>query len=167
MAEGDISVGRRLAQIGVLGWIIVTPILIGIFAGRYLDARFASGLFWTAPLLMLGVALAVGRPGNGCRAHDAARLASSALGGGRERRAHFAVGLALGRLYFHGLWRTRAPRRRRRHGGDVALMIARFGLLGALLTLASLEGAAPLLALTLGVLIARRAVMRGVGEARS
>ncbi len=81
---------------------------------------------------------------------------------------HFAVGLALGRLYFHGLWRQT---RRLVEGGataaTIALMIARFGLLGALLTLASLEGAAPLLALTLGVLIARRAVMRGVGEARS
>jgi ATP synthase protein I len=55
--EGDPSVARRLAQIGVLGWIIVTPMLIGIFAGRWLDGRFDSGLFWTGPLLVLGVAL--------------------------------------------------------------------------------------------------------------
>ena len=51
---GEPSVARRLGQIGVLGWIIVTPMLIGIFAGRWLDRVFQSGLFWTAPLLMLG-----------------------------------------------------------------------------------------------------------------
>jgi ATP synthase protein I len=55
--EGDPSVARRLAQIGVLGWIIVVPMLIGIFAGRWLDHAFNSGLFWTGPLLMLGLAL--------------------------------------------------------------------------------------------------------------
>ena len=57
LREGDPSVARRLAQIGVLGWIIVTPMLIGIFIGRWLDRTFHSGLFWTAPLLMLGLAL--------------------------------------------------------------------------------------------------------------
>jgi ATP synthase protein I len=57
LREGDPSVARRLAQIGVLGWIIVVPMLIGVFAGRWLDQKFSSGLFWTAPLLMLGLAL--------------------------------------------------------------------------------------------------------------
>ena len=55
--EGEPSVARRLAQIGVLGWIIVVPMLIGVFIGRWLDGVFNSGLFWTAPLLMLGLAL--------------------------------------------------------------------------------------------------------------
>jgi ATP synthase protein I len=55
--EGEQGVARRLAQIGVLGWIIVTPILIGVFVGRWLDGTFHSGLFCTAPLLMLGTAL--------------------------------------------------------------------------------------------------------------
>jgi ATP synthase protein I len=57
LQEGEQGVARRLAQIGVLGWIIVTPILIGVFAGRWLDRTFHSGLFYTAPLLMLGTAL--------------------------------------------------------------------------------------------------------------
>jgi ATP synthase protein I len=57
LGEGDPSVARRLAQIGVLGWIIVVPMLIGVFVGRWLDQTFKSGLLWTAPLLMLGVAL--------------------------------------------------------------------------------------------------------------
>ena len=34
--------------------MIVVPMLIGVFAGRWLDRPFHSGLFWTAPLLMLG-----------------------------------------------------------------------------------------------------------------
>ena len=51
------SVGRRLAQIGVLGWITVTPMLAGMFFGRWLDARLETGIFWTAPLLMLGLGL--------------------------------------------------------------------------------------------------------------
>jgi ATP synthase protein I len=57
LGEGDPSVARRLAQIGVLGWIIVVPMLIGVFVGRWLDQTFNSGLFWTAPLLMVGLAL--------------------------------------------------------------------------------------------------------------
>jgi ATP synthase protein I len=57
LREGDMSVGRRLAQIGVLGWIFVVPTLAGLFFGRWLDARFASGIFWSAPLLFLGVCL--------------------------------------------------------------------------------------------------------------
>ena len=55
--EGELSVARRLAQIGVLGWIIVTPILIGVFAGRWLDSRLHTGLFFTAPLLLMGAVL--------------------------------------------------------------------------------------------------------------
>ena len=57
LREGDPSVARRLAQIGVLGWIIVVPMLSGIFVGRWLDRTFNTGLFWTGPLLMLGLAL--------------------------------------------------------------------------------------------------------------
>ena len=54
---GDPSVARRLAQIGILGWIIIVPILIGIFIGRWLDRTFHSGLECTGSLLMLGLAL--------------------------------------------------------------------------------------------------------------
>jgi ATP synthase protein I len=57
LRESETSVARRLAQIGVLGWIVVVPILIGVLAGRWLDQHFNSGLFWTGPLLMLGLAL--------------------------------------------------------------------------------------------------------------
>lgn len=54
---GEPSTLRFVGQIGVLGWMIVTPGLVGLFFGRWLDHRFATGVFWSAPLLMLGVAL--------------------------------------------------------------------------------------------------------------
>lgn len=57
LREGDMSVGRRLAQIGVLGWIFVTPTLAGLFLGRWLDANYSTGIFWTAPCMMLGLCL--------------------------------------------------------------------------------------------------------------
>jgi ATP synthase protein I len=44
-------------MIGVLGWTIVTPTLIGIFVGRGLDRTFGSGIFWTLGLLVAGLAL--------------------------------------------------------------------------------------------------------------
>lgn len=50
------SLGRRLGQIGILGWTIVVPALIGLFAGRAVDRALGSGIFFSAPLLMLGVA---------------------------------------------------------------------------------------------------------------
>lgn len=54
--EGEPSTARRLAQIGVLGWIIVTPLLAGMFAGRWLDDRLHSGLLFTGALLLTGLA---------------------------------------------------------------------------------------------------------------
>ena len=55
LSEGEPSVARFIGQIGVLGWIIVTPTLIGLFIGRWLDHKFGSGIFWSAPLLLVGV----------------------------------------------------------------------------------------------------------------
>jgi ATP synthase protein I len=55
LTEGEASVMRFVGQIGVLGWIIVTPTLIGLFIGRWLDRMFGSGIFWSAALLVLGV----------------------------------------------------------------------------------------------------------------
>lgn len=51
------SLGKRLGQIGVLGWTIVVPALLGLFAGRWLDKTMHSGVFFSAPLVMLGAAL--------------------------------------------------------------------------------------------------------------
>jgi ATP synthase protein I len=58
--DGEPSFGRQLAQVGVLGWMIVVPTLIGTFLGRWVDRHFATGIFWTGPLMLGGLAL-------GCR----------------------------------------------------------------------------------------------------
>lgn len=55
--EGERSVVQNLAMIGALGWTIVTPTLIGIFGGRWLDRHFGTGIFWTLGLLAAGLAL--------------------------------------------------------------------------------------------------------------
>jgi len=54
--EGERSLGQNLAMIGALGWTIVVPTLLGIFAGRWLDHCFHSGIFWTLGLLVAGLA---------------------------------------------------------------------------------------------------------------
>lgn len=51
------SLGTRLGQIGVLGWAIVLPALLALLIGRWLDREFGTGVFFSAPLLMLGAAL--------------------------------------------------------------------------------------------------------------
>jgi ATP synthase protein I len=55
--EGEPSMALFVGQIGVLGWIIVAPTLIGLFIGRWLDHRFGTGIFWSAPLLLIGVVI--------------------------------------------------------------------------------------------------------------
>ncbi len=53
--DGERSIGRNLAMIGVLGWMIIGPTLLGIFVGRWLDRRLHSGLFWTLGLFAVGL----------------------------------------------------------------------------------------------------------------
>lgn len=53
-ANPEPSLGKSLGQIGVLGWTIVVPTLLGLFIGRWLDRLLHSGVFFAAPLLMLG-----------------------------------------------------------------------------------------------------------------
>jgi len=55
--EGERSLGQNLAMIGALGWTIVAPTVLGIFAGRWLDRTFQSGIFWTLGLLVAGLAV--------------------------------------------------------------------------------------------------------------
>lgn len=50
------SLGTRLGQIGILGWTIIVPTLLAVIIGRWLDRSFGSGVFFTAPLIMLGAA---------------------------------------------------------------------------------------------------------------
>ncbi|QDL93989.1 AtpZ/AtpI family protein (plasmid) [Paroceanicella profunda] len=48
------SLGSRLGQIGVVGWMIVAPMLLGLLAGRWLDRLAGGGITVTAALIMLG-----------------------------------------------------------------------------------------------------------------
>ncbi|MHB1869557.1 MAG: AtpZ/AtpI family protein [Steroidobacteraceae bacterium] len=53
--DGERSPGQNLAMIGALGSAIVVPILLGIFAGRWLDRKFHTGLWFTLGLLVVGL----------------------------------------------------------------------------------------------------------------
>ncbi|WP_250441767.1 AtpZ/AtpI family protein [Caballeronia sp. AZ1_KS37] len=53
-SDPEPSLGSRFGQIGVLGWAIVMPTLLGLAIGHWLDRRFATRVFFSAPLLMLG-----------------------------------------------------------------------------------------------------------------
>ncbi len=78
--------------------------------------------------------------------------------------AFFAAVIAAGLLYFRGVWWS--ANRLACEGRVVVtavLAAGRFALLGALLIFASLKGAPPLLAMALGVLVARPFVMRRFG----
>ena len=76
------------------------------------------------------------------------------------------AGIAGGIAYFSGLWwNAWLFAQGARTGTTILLMAGRFALLGGLLTLASLQGAAPLLAMALGVMIGRFVVMRTVRTA--
>ncbi len=60
LREGNPSLMKQFARVGVLGWLIVMPTLLGIALGHWLDQKLNSGIFWTAPLLLLGLVI-------GCR----------------------------------------------------------------------------------------------------
>jgi hypothetical protein len=80
--------------------------------------------------------------------------------------AHLGAGFALGILFYRSLWWS--ARRFAARGSlatIIALMIGRFALMGAILALASFEGALPLLTMALGMFLARFAVMNGIREA--
>jgi ATP synthase protein I len=55
MRQGEPTLGRYLAQVGVLGWMIVVPALLGVFLGRWIDRTLGTGIFWTGPLMLLGL----------------------------------------------------------------------------------------------------------------
>ncbi len=55
--EGERSVGQNLAMIGMLGWSIVVPTLLGVFAGRVLDRYLATGVLFTCCFLVGGLVL--------------------------------------------------------------------------------------------------------------
>ena len=57
MSDPEPSLARRLAQIGVLGWVIVGPTLLGVVSGNWLDRLLGTGVLFAAALTVLGAAL--------------------------------------------------------------------------------------------------------------
>jgi ATP synthase protein I len=57
LKERDRSFLANLSLIGAIGWSIIAPTLAGIFLGRWLDRRLDMGVFWSASLLAVGLAL--------------------------------------------------------------------------------------------------------------
>ena len=53
--HGERPIGKNLAMIGVLGWLIVVPTLAGALIGHWIDDRVGGGVFWAATLIFLGV----------------------------------------------------------------------------------------------------------------
>jgi F1F0 ATPase subunit 2 len=80
----------------------------------------------------------------------------------------FIAGAVAGSVYFRALWwSTKRFVDGGRASATIAVALGRFILLALLLVLAGRQGAASLLAMALGVLLARYAVVRRVREAAS
>jgi ATP synthase protein I len=55
--EGERPIGRNIALMGSLGWLIVIPTLLGIAAGVWLDRTLGTGVFWSGALLVAGLGI--------------------------------------------------------------------------------------------------------------
>lgn len=53
----QMSFWQGLSLVGAVGWMVVTPALVGAFIGRWLDRHFEQGVFWTLSLLVIGLTL--------------------------------------------------------------------------------------------------------------
>ena len=51
------SLAQRFGQIGILGWMIIAPILAAVFIGHKADHWFHTGITFTTALTMLGAVL--------------------------------------------------------------------------------------------------------------
>ncbi len=55
--EGERSLWQNLSMVGALGWLIVTPTLLGVLIGRWLDGLFETGIFFSGALIFFGIAV--------------------------------------------------------------------------------------------------------------
>ena len=68
--EGERPLGQNLAMIGVLGWTIVLPTLLGIFAAAGSTGTSTWEFSGPSACLPPGLRLAAHSPGRGCIAND-------------------------------------------------------------------------------------------------
>lgn len=57
LKEGERPLWQNLSMIGALGWLIVVPILLAVFSGRWLDRIFGTGITFSAAFIFLGLVL--------------------------------------------------------------------------------------------------------------
>jgi ATP synthase protein I len=55
--EGERPLWQNLSMIGALGWLIVTPTVLGALIGRWLDSITGRNVFWTGSLIFLGAVI--------------------------------------------------------------------------------------------------------------
>ena len=158
--EGEPSMAQYVGQIGVLGWIIVAPTLIGLFIGRWLDRKLRHRHF-------LERALAGDRPHPrllvGLEMDAKAMIASHLTAHGLALAAFWlAAGAVIGGVFFLSLrWNVQMLATGGAMLPVIAVQLARLAGIGvALAVIAIYFGALPLLAATMGILAARTVVTR-------
>lgn len=52
--EGERPLWKNLSMVGALGWLVVTPTLLGVFLGRWFDELLATGVTFSGALTFLG-----------------------------------------------------------------------------------------------------------------
>lgn len=55
--EGALNPWRSVGIVGVIGWSVALPTLLGVAAGTWIDQRWPSRFSWTLMLLAGGVAV--------------------------------------------------------------------------------------------------------------
>ncbi len=53
----ELSFWQGLSLVGGVGWMVALPAVAGALLGRFLDTQWATGIFWTLSLLVLGLTL--------------------------------------------------------------------------------------------------------------
>ena len=163
--EGEPSVVRFVGQIGVLGWIIVAPTLIGLFIGRWLDHGCAAVFSGARHCWCWALRSGSGRPGDGCTGNDGLSISPNTRcsrckpGHGWARRADRSLLFPDASMERQDVcpWPRAAPR------AGAATRTVRACSPSCLPLIASRFGALPLLLAAAGILAARTAAVR-LGE---
>lgn len=55
--EGERPLWKNLSMVGALGWLIVVPVLIGVFLGRWMDETLGTDVTFSSALTFVGACL--------------------------------------------------------------------------------------------------------------
>jgi len=56
-AEAERSIWFWLGMMGLVGWSVAVPTLLGVFIGAWLDRVYPAEVSWTLTLLLLGLGI--------------------------------------------------------------------------------------------------------------